>query len=94
MSERAWLPGITYIVDSQSVLDYELDFTDWLDGETISTVAIDGTACDVEQRGEVGENTVKFRVSDVEPGARVIVRVTTSSGQQDVFSVNFKPKTH
>jgi hypothetical protein len=89
--EREWLLGMTISIDEDAILDYEPDFTNWLDGETLAQVQIAPANCEAELRGAVGLTSFTVRVSQVRLGAAVTLQVTTSSGQYDEFTIFFRP---
>lgn len=84
-----WQPGITIYMDPNSILDYEFDFTAWLDGNTIDTVTAIASGCSVDQPA-VDNNVAKFRVhSLIANQGRVTVRILAEDGQRDDFSLRF-----
>lgn len=91
MSERDWLPGLTISQDPNAVEDYEMDFTNWLDGETNELAEALPTNCTASIVGNINANVVRFRVSAVAEGAFVTVRVTSSTGRKNDFTTYFRP---
>jgi hypothetical protein len=86
MTDIDWAPGISITIDPDAILDYTMDFTEWLNGDTIVTATVSGVACDATER-EVTPTGVVFRVSDVGTRGFVKISVATASGQADDFTV-------
>jgi carbohydrate-binding DOMON domain-containing protein len=90
MTENKWYPGITIGIDPDAILDYTLDFTQWLEGGALAGVVASATNC-ICGVASVSGNTAKVRVSAVTEGASVKLRATTADGQADDFTVRFMP---
>lgn len=88
MTSIDWAPGISIAIDPDAILDYTMDFTEWLDGDTIATAVVTGTGCEAAER-EVTPTGVVMRVSGVAVRGAVTVNVATTSGQTDDFTVTF-----
>lgn len=91
MSEREWLPGLTIELDPDAVEDYEMDFTNWLSGEASVLASETHENCTASIIGNIVENVVTFRVSAVEKGASVTIRVESPSGRINNFTTYFTP---
>lgn len=89
-SSLKWAPGITISVDPDAVLDYTMDFTDWLEGGTLSAAVPTAIKC-TAGAATIAGNVVKVRVSQVLYGAQVTIRVTTADGQSSDFTLRFAP---
>lgn len=89
MATIKWRQGLILPLDTHSVRDFTLDFTEWLEGEVLTDSSATGTACTVAKTATA--TTVKIRVSNVTAGASVLVRVTTNSGQVEDFTISFAP---
>lgn len=92
MSNIKWKPGLVLPRDPDSVRDYTADFTEWLEGETISTVVVTAVNCTAVKGAQTGD-TVKVRVSAVTAAATVSLRVTTASGAVEDFTIGFTPQS-
>lgn len=86
-----WSPGLTLHMDPNAVLDYTMDFTDWLDGGTLASVTATEIKCTTGSVTLVG-NVAKVRVSAVAFGASVTLRPTAADSQADDFTLNFTPR--
>lgn len=92
MSIVSWKPGLSIVQDPDAVRDYALDFTKFLEGETLASVDITAAVCTAVQQGALGAASIKIRVSAVAEGASVRLHLTTSSGQEDDRTVLFTPQ--
>lgn len=90
MSTAKWYPGITAYIDPDAIMDYEMDFVSWLEGETVASASVQANGC-VASISTQTATTVKYRVSAVTNGSSVRLRVVTSSGRQRDFTTNFRP---
>lgn len=90
MSTAKWYPSIKLYIDPDAIMDYEMDFVSWLQGETVASANISAVGCTANITDTTG-TTVKYRVSNVTKGSSVRVRVVTSSGRQRDFTTNYAP---
>lgn len=90
MSTKLWQRGETLGVDPNAVTDLEFDATMWLRGDEIASASVQATACDAVLQGREG-NIAKFRVTNVESGAKVTLTIATVSGRSRPWSWNFNP---
>lgn len=91
MSTAKWYPGIKLYIDPDAILDYEMDFVEWLEGETIANVVVSAEGC-IATALDQTTTTAKYRVSAVTKGCSVRVRVTTSSGRRRDFTTKYAPQ--
>lgn len=76
----------TYIKDPDAVLDYHLDWSGWLDGDTIttSTWAVDTAGITIDSAGlEGGLATVWLSGGAVGQQYRVTNHIVTAAGRAD-----------
>lgn len=79
-----------YIKDPDAVLDYQWDWTRWLDGDTIEThdiLPVEGISVD---RDTATDSTVTAWISGGAVGLlyAVTCRITTASGRTDDRTIN------
>jgi hypothetical protein len=91
MKTVTWRPELIIQQDVDAVRDYIIDFDDWLGEEAIASSDITAVGCTASVVATT-PSSLKLRVSAVTATADVTVEVTTSSGQVDVFSINFRPR--
>lgn len=90
--ERDWLPGLTLSLDPDAIEDYEMEFTRWLRGETLSSVEVAAVNCTAALRGAIVDTLAVVRVQSVAAGASVTVSPVSSTGRRNDFTINFRPK--
>ena len=91
MVTSKWFIGINININPSAILDYDLDFSEWLDGDVLQQVQAGATGC----TGVVRSNTqtsARIRVSNVAVRGKVVVTVVTATGQSDSFTINFTAK--
>lgn len=92
MTQIEWYPGIVVTMDPDAVLDYELDFAEWLGDKTLAAHTVTATGCEATTAAGSTATSVAFRVANVVAGATVTVRVEMGDGQKDDFTVRFRPQ--
>ena len=77
--------------DPSAVLDYSLDWTDWLEGETISsfTITVDPSGSLTVDSSSDDGSIVSYRLSGGTAGTMysVTIQITTSAGQVEERTV-------
>ena len=87
---QTWMPDLIIPVGSDSVLDYSLDFTDWLEGDTISSVTATVSNCTMVNLSHGEGDVVTFRITGMSANAGfVVLRVVTTAGQVENFKIRF-----
>jgi len=79
-----WHSGIMAPKDPDAEVDFQFDFTDWLNGDTIATIDVDGGGLTVGTNSTDG-SVVTFWLSGGTAGTSytVRVRITTAAGRID-----------
>lgn len=91
MNATPWYAGLTLHVDSDAILDYDLDLAKWLDDTTIDNVSVSAVGCTAAlQTSDATSCTI--RVSAVVSKAVVTVTVDTVDGQHDDFPIIFRKR--
>ena len=84
MTDVVWYPGLTVLMDPNSVEDVYQDWTGWLEGETFHSdlppVIID-VANLTSAINTITGNVLRIRVSAPTDPAHFTVRATSSSGR-------------
>lgn len=93
MTEVVWKPTLLLPQDPDATLDYTLDFTPYLEGDTIDSVTVTGQGCTVEKRTS-DATTVTVRVSAVVDRASVTASITRASGQRDDRTIKLIAQPH
>lgn len=91
MAAIKWSPGVTLDVDPDAVLDYSLDFTTYLEGNTIANAVAIPEGCDANVQLQ-DDNSVRFRASNFAAKCSATIRITMADGQSDDFTLKFKAK--
>lgn len=82
MTTIVWRPGLELQQDPGDILDYDLDFTNWLEGETIAAATVTASGCTAVTQATTA-TAVKVRASAVAGlDASFTVHLTTNSGQE------------
>lgn len=83
-----WYDGIQIRQDPDAVLDWQLDLTDWLEGDTIQSATVDGGGLTV---GNVvtTDTSITVWLSGGTAGTNYTVRIrfTTTAGRTDDRSI-------
>ncbi len=86
-----WQPNIVRRQDSNARLDYLLDITEWLNGQTVDTVTVTADNGAIIEIIPSPEGEVYFWVSGLSCKNTVTVRVSTLLGVEQDFSFLFIP---
>jgi hypothetical protein len=86
----------TYIKDPDATLDYEIDWTDWLNGDTISSMSYTADSGITVETAMCTETTTSSFLwvsgGTVGESYEVVCRVTTAAGRIDDRTLKFKIK--
>lgn len=92
MTQIDWYSGIVVTMDPDAVLDYEMEFADWLGNKTLASHTVTAVNCEVTAVTAPTATSVAFRVAEVSVGASVKVRCETGDGLIDDFTIRFRPQ--
>jgi hypothetical protein len=92
MSTVKWSPGVKLDVDPDAILDFTLDFTAWLEGNTISSASVIAVGCTANVTLQ-DTTSVRFRASAFVGKGQATIRVNCADGQRDDFTIKFNAKS-
>ena len=91
MSTIKWSPGVKLDVDPDAILDFTLDFTEWLEGNTITSASVIVTGCTANVTLQT-TTSVRFRASAFVGKGQATIRLVCADGQGDDFTIKFNAK--
>lgn len=77
-----------FLIDSDAVLDYEFDWSAWLDGDTISSYSLSATGITVDSDSNT-TTAVTVWVSAPSSGATLTCHIVTAAGREDDRTMTF-----
>lgn len=88
MADRHWFENMQLVQRLGDKLFYEFDFTQWLEGDTISAALAESENCDVAISAETTTSVTIF-VQDQIANANAAIVISTAAGQMARFTMVF-----